>query len=146
MVRYHVFEKRLWSRPDFGTGELRSVAILAGNVEAMVDAASASGARVVLCSFAVALPTDDPALEARVRAAEPVMEHFWGRIDSALLGVAAHNQRLAEIAAQRSLPLAPVASLIPRDSEHFLDLCHLTADGNRILGEGVADAVTGLAQ
>jgi len=143
MVRYHVLEKRLRSRPDFGPGELRSVAILAGNVEAMVAAAVAADSRVVLCSFAVALPTDEPELEARVRAAEPVMEHFWGHVDSTLVGVAAHNRAIAEIAARRGLPLAPVASLIPRDSEHFLDLCHLTAEGNRILGEAVADAVAG---
>ncbi len=146
MVRYHLFEKRLWSRPDFGPGELRSVAILAGNVEAMVDAASTAGARVVLCSFAVALPTGDHELEARIRSQESVMEHFWGRVDSTLLGVAAHNQAMSQIAARRGLALAPVASLIPPDSEHFLDLCHLTADGNRILGEAVADAVAGAAQ
>jgi hypothetical protein len=141
MVRYHVFEKRLWSRPDFGPSELRSVSILAGNVEAMATAGRATGARVVLCSFAVALPTDDPQLEARVRDAEPVMEHFWGNLDSTLLGVAAHNQAIADIASRRGLPLAPVAALIPRDSGHFLDLCHFTAEGNRILGEAVADAV-----
>ena len=146
MVRYHLFEKRLWSRTDFGPGELRSVAILAGNVEAIVDAASAAGTRAVLYSFAVALPTGDAGLEAWLRSQEPVMEHFWGRVDSTLLGVEAHNRTLAEIAVRRGLPLAPVASLIPRDSEHFLDLCHLTADGNRLLGEAVADAVAGSAQ
>ena len=108
MVRYHLFEKRLWSRPDFGPGELRSVAILAGNVEAMVDAASTAGARVVLCSFAVALPTGDHELEARIRSQETVMEHFWGRVDSTLLGVAAHNQAMSQIAARRGLALAPV--------------------------------------
>jgi hypothetical protein len=143
MVRYHLLEKRLWSRPDFSAGELRSVAILTGNVEAMAAAATAAAARVVLCSFAVALPTDDPALEARVRSQEPVMEHFWGRVDSTLLGVAEHNRALAAIAARHELPLAPVAELIPRDGAHFLDLCHLTAEGNRILGEAVADAVAG---
>lgn len=47
---------------------------------------------------------------------------------------------MAQIAVRRGLPLAPVASLIPRDSEHVRDLCHLTADGNRILGEAVAEA------
>ncbi|PWB74604.1 MAG: hypothetical protein C3F15_07600 [Holophagae bacterium] len=143
MVRYHLLEKRLWSRPGFGPGELRSVAILTDNVEAMVGAATAAGAQVVLCSFAVALPTDDPGLEARIRSQEPVMEHFWGHVDSTLLGVAAHNRAIAEIASRRGLPLAPVASLIPRDSRHFLDLCHLTAEGNRILGEAVADALAG---
>jgi len=141
LVRYHLLEKRLWSRPDFGAGELRSVGILTDNVEAMVAAATVTGARVVLSSFAVALPTTDRQLEARIRVQEPVMEHFWGRVDSTLLGVAAHNQAMAGIAARHGLPVAPVASRIPRDSQHFLDLCHLTAEGNRLLGEAVADAV-----
>lgn len=134
------------SHTTVGSMVLNDVGCVGDDVEAMVDAASAAGTRAVLCSFAVALPTDDHELEARVRSQEPVMEHFWGRVDSTLLGVEAHNRAMAEIAARRGLQLAPVASLMPRDSEHFLDLCHLTADGNRILGEAVADAVAGSAQ
>jgi len=141
LVRYHLVAKRLRSRPDFGPDDLRSAAIFRANLEAMVTAARASGALPVLATFAVALPTADRDLEQQVRADEARMEHFWGRVDSTLLGVAAHNRVARELARSERLPLAPVAERIPRDRAHFLDLCHLTAAANRILGATIADAI-----
>ena len=92
-------------------------------------------------TVAVALPSEDRALEELVRVEEARMEHFWGRVDSTLLGVGAHNQVLGEVAREQDLPLAEVAESIPRDGEHFLDMCHLTAAANQILGSTIADAI-----
>ncbi len=140
MVRYHLVDKRLRSTPEFDEASLRSRDIFRRNVVAMIDAAQARDSEVVLSTFAVALPTDDPQLDARIRASEPIMQHFWGRIGPTLLGVTAHNDVMRSLATQRDLPLAPVASQIPHDGRHFSDLCHLTEEGNRRLGRTMADA------
>jgi lysophospholipase L1-like esterase len=141
LLRYHVVDKRLRSRPGFGPDDLRSPEILGANLEAVLAVCRANGSAPVLATFAVALPTEDAALEARVRSEEARMEHFWGRVDSTLLAVAAHNRVVAELAAREGVRLAPVADRIPRDGEHFLDMCHLTHAANQILGATVADAV-----
>jgi hypothetical protein len=141
LLRYQVVDKRLRSTPDFGSEGLRSPAILRANLEAILAPCRAHGSAPVLATFAVALPTEDALLETRVRASEARMEHFWGEVDSTLLAVAAHNRVMLELAAARGVPLAPVADRIPRDSDHFLDMCHLSFAANQILGATVADAV-----
>jgi lysophospholipase L1-like esterase len=140
LARYHVVDKRLRSRPDFDADDLRSPAILRRSVEAVLASARASGARVVLATFALAWPTDDSDLRDRIVDQEPLMEHFWGRIESTVLAVRAHNQVLREVAAQHGVPLADVAAAMPRDGAHFGDLCHLTRSGNLVLGRAVAEA------
>jgi len=141
LLRYYVVDKKLRARPDFGAEELRSPTILEAGVERMIATARRLGATPVLSSFALALPTDDRLLADRIAGLEPRMEHFWGRVPSTRLAVAAHNRVIAEIAAREGLVLAPVDGAIPRDHQHFGDLCHLTPAGNRILGRVIADAV-----
>jgi len=129
MVRYHVLEKRLWSRPDFGPGELRSVAILAGNVEAMVAAAAGAGVAGRCCARS-RWPCPPTTRNSRPGCAP--QSRSWstfGGTSTRRCSVSPPNNRaIAEIrlparAAAGACSLADTAG----DSRHFLDLCHLTA-------------------
>ncbi len=138
---YHVVEKAVRSVPDFASRPLRSPAIFEENLRGIVRIARARGATVVLATFAIALPTSDEALLARIRAEEPVMRHFWGNISSTVAGVHAHDAVAERLAGELGLPLARVAEAVPHDGGHFGDVCHLTAAGNEILGRVVAAAI-----
>ena len=82
LLRYHVVDKALRSVPDFETLPLRSPAIFEENVRGIVEITRGRNARAVLATFAIALPTSDTKLLARIRSEEPVMQHFWGNIPS----------------------------------------------------------------
>jgi hypothetical protein len=141
LVRYHVVDKGLRSVPDFENRALRSPSIYEENLRGIVELARRRHAVAVLSTFAVALPTSDATLLSRIDAEESLMRHFWGNIPSTLAGVRAHNRVTESLANRLGLPLARVADAIPRDVEHFGDICHLTAAGNEILGRIVAGAV-----
>ncbi len=141
LLCYYVVDKELRARPGFGLDDLRSPRILRQSVERVIATARRIDATPVLSSFALALPSDDPALADRIARLEPRMEHFWGRVPSTCLAVVAHNRVLEGIAEREGLVIARVDGAIPRDHEHFGDLCHLTPAGNGILGRVIADAV-----
>ncbi|HEY4311865.1 MAG TPA: SGNH/GDSL hydrolase family protein [Pirellulales bacterium] len=141
LFKHYLLEKHLWSRPGFGVNDLRSPGIVRTNLEQMIATAATKQIKVVLSTFAVALPTEDANLSTHVHDEEPIMEHFWGKVDSTLLGVTAHNATLAAVATARALPLVDVSSAIPHDGRYFVDICHLTDAGNRILGSKIADGV-----
>jgi hypothetical protein len=141
LLRYHLVDKALRSVPDFENRPLRSPAIFEENVRGIVEIARRRNASAVLATFAIALPTSDAKLLARIRSEEAVMRHFWGNLSSTVAGVRAHDQVVERLAAQLNLPLACVAEAIPHDAAHFEDVCHLTDAGNEILSRIVAAAV-----
>ena len=141
LLRYHLVDKAWRSTPDFDRETLRSPEIFRRNIEAMISTARSAGARVILSTFAIGLPTDDRALEAHIDRGEARMQHFWGHVEPTRLGVSSHNEVTADLAAQYDLPLANVAAAIPRDGRHFGDICHLTPAGEAILGTTIADAI-----
>lgn len=141
LLRYYVVDKGLRSTPDFAGRSLRSPAIFRANVRGIVETARGRNAAAVVATFAIALPTDDERLAARIRSEEPVMRHFWGSVPSTIAGVRAHNEVVEALARQLDLPLARVAEAMPHDGAHFGDICHLTDEGNDVLGRVVAAAV-----
>ena len=141
LLRYYAVDKALRSVPDFEARPLRSPAIFEENIRDIVGIALRHQAAVVLTTFAIALPTVDEKLLARIRSEESVMRHFWGNLGSTVAGVRAHNQVMEGLAARLHLPLARAAEAIPRDAAHFKDICHLTDAGNEILGSVVAGAI-----
>lgn len=141
LLKYHLVDKALRSVPDFAPEGIRSRAIFEENLIGILQTARSRNAKMVLATFAIALPTDDEKLLARIRADEKVMRHFWGNIGSTVAGVRAHNAVVESLAERFGLPLARVAEEIPRDSAHFVDICHLTNAGNDRLGAVIAEAV-----
>ncbi len=141
LLKYHFVDKAFRSVPDFAPEGIRSKAIFEENLIGIVETARSRSAKMVLATFAIALPTDDQTLLARIRADEKVMRHFWGNIGSTAAGVRAHDAVVESLAERFGLPLARVAEAIPRDSVHFVDICHLTNAGNDRLGALIAEAV-----
>lgn len=142
LLRYYIFEKSLWSNPNFGAANLRSSAIFKKNIEEIIRLAETNNIKVVLATFEVAMPTSDKELEQTIRKNEPTMEHFWGKIDSTVIGVNAHNAILRELAKNHSVSLAETSDVVPRDSGHYMDICHLTPAGYEILGQKIGEAVS----
>ncbi len=142
LLKYHLVDKALRSVPDFAPDRIRSRAIYEENLTAIAGLARARGARMVLSTFAIALPTGSEALLSRIRRDERVMRHFWGNVDSTVAGVNAHNEIVEALAARFGLPLARPDLAIPRDPAHFVDICHLTPEGNDLLGAAIAGAVS----
>ncbi|MEI6209220.1 MAG: hypothetical protein WCP20_20775 [Desulfuromonadales bacterium] len=141
LLRYHVVDKTFRSVPDFEARPLRSPVIFEENVRRIVEIARKRNASAVLATFAIALPTSDEKLLARIRSEESVMRHFWGNIPSTLAGVRAHEQVTESLAKRLGIPLARVAEAMPHDAAHFGDICHLTSAGNELLGRAIATAV-----
>jgi hypothetical protein len=141
MLKYHMLDKRLLSRPHFGKDELRSTAIFRENVSAIIDVAKANRIKVVLSTFAIALPSDDEKVTALVKSEEKKMQHFWGDVSSTVVGVEEHNRLTKDLSRTYGLPMADNYALIPKSSEYFVDICHLSARGIEMLSSTMAEAI-----
>jgi hypothetical protein len=97
--------------------------------------------KIATASFALGLPSSDKALERKVMSEEPLMQHFWGNIQSTLLGVNEHNETLREWANREGIVLAEFSEIVPKDSKHFSDICHLTEDGYSVLASQMSEAI-----
>jgi lysophospholipase L1-like esterase len=139
-AKYHIWDKKLRSTPDFSV--VRSEAIFRQNIEAIISLATERGSSVVLSTFAISYPTEDQHLLRTLRQQEPIMEHFWGTLAATARGVEAHNTVMKELADQHELPLASVSQFMPRDGQHFKDMCHLTDVGYEALVSKLMEVIT----
>lgn len=141
MLKYHLIDKRFLSRPHFEKDDLRSVPIFRENVSAIIDVARENRINVVLSTFAIALPSDDERIAALVKSQEKKMQHFWGDVSSTVAGVEEHDRATRELSRTYGLPMADNHTLVPKSSEYFIDICHLTAPGIEILSSNMAGAI-----
>lgn len=139
MVWYQAVTKRIGVERHFT--ELRSPARVRAHLAAIVEMATADGARVVLMPMAAAWPADDEPLAAAIAAAEGPMSHFWGATDAALSGLAANNAVLAELAQDGPAAYCPAALSLVHSSAVFRDLCHFTEEGIGALAEAMAECI-----
>jgi lysophospholipase L1-like esterase len=130
-LKYYLYVKPFRSNSSFTS--IRSKSIFTNNLEEIILWASNHNSRLLLTTFAISYPTTDKNLLKKLLVQEPTIKHFWGDLPSTAKGTDAHNEVSLMLANKYHLPLAPVASNIPKDSKHFLDLCHLTEDGYKIL-------------
>ena len=141
LFKYYVLEKAVWSRPEFGAAQLRSVPIFRKNMERMISFALNHDAKVVLSTFAISMPTDDVALAAHIKNEERIMEHFWGKTDSTIIGVDAHNEVIRALGTKPEVWLVENSNAVPRNTAHFVDICHLTDAGYDILAGNIAKGI-----
>jgi len=91
-------------------------------------------------TFAIAYPGQfDPADRRKVEASFGI----WLRGANIPLAVGrqiidAQNQALGELGQELQLPVADIAGSVPPDARHFVDVAHLTAEGNRRIAEALA--------
>lgn len=142
VLKYYLIDKIFFSNPQFyDQPALRSSDILARNTEQLIEEARSGGAVVVLGQFAVSSPTEDAELALRHEQDAKVMEHFWGSLRSTVYGVHQHNRVLAEISSKMDIPFVRLDSLIPKDSAHYVDICHFTPLGAEMQGRALGRAV-----
>jgi lysophospholipase L1-like esterase len=137
MFWYHAITKRFRVQRSFT--ETRSAPILEKNLRAIIESAHERGVQVAFIQMATGWPTDDEDLAAIIRANEGPMSHFWGDLDSALLGLQAHRKVIAELASEYNLAIADPIPLLPKDTTTFKDLCHLTPQGIAQLAPFIAE-------
>ncbi len=136
---------RFFERPrrttDFTRGELPSAPIFEANVREMVRLIRGNGGEILLLPVAISQPTDDARLQARTEAHHRDLEHNWGNLASTVRGARAHQEILAALARDESVPIADPTSVLPRDGSTFRDICHLTPTAHERLGAWVAATI-----
>jgi len=117
-------------------------------LDELLDEISGSGATAVPMTFALSYPGDfSPERAQRIEKSLRIWLDPAGiALEDGPGVIAAQNRALAELAGQRGLPLADVAAAVPADAGHFVDSCHLTAQGNRRIAEVLADTLAPLLQ
>jgi hypothetical protein len=141
LVKYFIIDKKIKSRPDFSASELRSKDIFRSNITAIIEKARQNNIGVILSTFAISYPSDDPLMVKLIKAKEREMEHSWGKTNSTVTGVAEHNKILRQLSEQYGLPLALNYESIPKDSHYFIDMCHFTGKGINLLGTNMANEI-----
>ena len=142
LVRYYVFEKSLWSVPDFHHVPLRSPEKFERNIKALVRSAQDRDAMVLLSTFALSYDLDDASWMETLRSQEGLMKHFWGSIEATVVGVREHNAVVDAVASELELPVVDVARELGSKRGLFADLCHFTQKGNERFGELVGEAIS----
>lgn len=118
----------------------RSLPVFAKNLEILADALARDGVPLVLgtqpCIYRENLPA---AVRPRLWIKEELARE-GNRVPSAASmarGMRAFNAATRALARRRGIPLVDLAAAVPRTWEYFLDDCHLSERGNRV----VADAL-----
>ena len=93
---------------------------------------------VLLMTVGFHLPEGDPKERYRRTAR-------WGYHDNVVRGFTEHNKVIEGIAKSHNhVTFVDQNSLMPKDSEYFADLVHLTQTGCRRFVENIIDVVVGL--
>lgn len=107
---------------------------------ALVRQVVATGATPIPMTFAIAYPGDfDAAGQKKIEQSLAVWLH-----DSDIpLAVGKQiidqqNDAIVALSRDQGLPLAAIAGTIPQDRRTFLDVCHLTAEGNKRIADSLA--------
>ncbi len=117
------------------------------NIEGILDLAARRSEPVLLMSFAFYLPEDYT--EERFGAGEldytvhtfPV--ELWGKPECVAAGVSAHNEVVAELAMSSDNVIhVDQDKLIPKDAQHFNDICHLTHEGCERFADNIINALS----
>lgn len=141
LFNYHFIEKKVRSNPNFTSNEIRSGDIFKNNISRIIETAIKYNIKVILSSFSLSYPTEDPFLLAKIKSKEKEMQHFWGNINATVMAVNKHNEILQELALKYHLPLAKSAESIPKTSKHFNDICHFTDEGVDLLARNMSLAI-----
>ncbi len=132
MLWYHAVQKRFGVNPAFSI--VRSGEMLEKNIRPILESARNRGVQAILVREALSYPTDDEELLRVIRANEGPMRHYWGDLDAALRGFAANGAAIERLASTCQSPMADASAILPHTKACFIDLCHLTPEGNKALG------------
>jgi hypothetical protein len=69
------------------------------------------------------------------------MKHYWGVLDSALKGVRAHRAVMDKLGRVYDVPVGDPGPALPKRSDVFLDLGHLTPVGMKLFADYVTATI-----
>ena len=97
-------------------------------------------------TFAIAYPGEfSPAERRRIEGSFGIwLERIKASLEVGKEIIDSQNQAIFELCRKENLPVCDVAAAVPKDSRHFVDACHLTMEGNRLIAECLARALTPL--
>jgi hypothetical protein len=144
-VPRHVPENELWLRMGAG---IKTKKTFRRNMTSILRLAGQNGSTVVLNTFAYHLPGgytkerfDGRQLGyAEGSAAMPV--EIWGLPENVVSGINVHNRMIREIAADAEDALyVDQDNGIPKSGRYFVDICHLSPEGQRLFVENIMGAI-----
>ena len=136
---YHQLAPRAgMTAPDAG-----GIATFAANYRALVRQIRATGATPVAMTFAIAYPgTFDDADAKKIRQSFGTwVTNGYIRPELGKQVIDAENQAVVALAREEGVSVCDIASAVPPDREHFIDVCHLRAAGNRRIAETLAQTL-----
>ena len=137
-------------RPDpkamrFG-GEIKTVSSFRSNLEGILPLAGKRGEPVALLTFCYHLPQDYTLERFQAGTLDYCLHHcpveIWGMPEHIRKGLDAHNRAIRDARGRfgGDVIFVDQALHMPRDKEHFNDICHLTHDGCAAFTENIVRA------
>ena len=128
--------------------DLKTPPVFSRNVEEVLRIARDRGQKVLLLTYAYYLPpdyTNERFLAQQTDysfAPESVATEVWGRQQNVVAAIEAHHaatRRLAEL--HPNALFFDMERYMPKDREHFIDICHWTDRGRETFARGVLEAI-----
>jgi hypothetical protein len=128
--------------------DLKTPPVFSRNAEEVLRLARERGQKVLLLTYAYHLPPDytnerffaqqtDYSFES-----ESVATEVWGRKENVVAAIEAHNAEIRRLAALHPEALFfDMERYMPKDREHFIDICHWTDRGRETFARGVLEAI-----
>jgi len=140
--------RRLEPRAGMTSPNPGGIATFAAYYRALVRQIRATGATPVAMTFAIAYPgTFDDADAEKIRQSFGTwITNGYMRPEVGKQVIDAENQATVELAGEEEVPVCDVASAVPPDREHFIDVCHLRAAGNQRIAETLARTLAPLLE
>jgi lysophospholipase L1-like esterase len=110
---------------------------------ALVRQISSTGATPIPMTFAVPYPgqfedQDQEIIEASFRV---MLQEARIPLEVGKQIIDLQNQRIIDLGREIDVPVCDVASAVPPDRTHFIDSCHLTAEGNHRIAQAMAETI-----
>ena len=128
--------------------DVKTAPVFSRNVEEVLRIARERGQRVLLLTYAYYLPDDYTNERFFARTTdytfmpESVATEVWGRKENVVAAIEAHNEAMRRIAALHPEALFfDMERSIPKDREHWIDICHWTDLGREAFARGVLEAI-----
>ena len=128
--------------------DLKTPPVFSRNVEEVLRLARDRGQKVLLLTYAYHLPSDYSNERFFARQTdysfmpESVATEVWGRKENVVAAIEAHNaaiRRLAEL--HPDALFFDMERYMPKDRDHFIDICHWTDRGRETFARGVLEAI-----
>ncbi len=129
-------------------GDLKTPPVFARNVEAVIELAAERDHPLLLLTYAYYVPegySNERFLAGDLDysfAEESVATEVWGWSHHVQAAIEAHDEVIREIAARRPEVLFfDMERYMPKDGEHFIDICHWTDRGQARFARGIVEAL-----